>query len=217
MQVFVKARQKLGEILSAFEFFDQQALDLTLKHLEGVRNPLPDTQTPFYLVIETSGSNEEHDNEKLQVRLTMVLPKSHHVVVSAGHAGSTPSGTHICQINHSSREWSHGSPTILVVEGSKVTRPSLTTKAAWHHTGVSSLSHPVWDISAESHTQLTCLTGLGGSAELLGRGDGGGDGPGRHHSAGFCPDCRHLGHQGRHLCGTQTRRCPSLADLTCPA
>ena len=70
LQVFVRARQKLGEILSAFEFFDQQALDLTLKHLEGVRNPLPDTQTPFYLVVETSGSNEEHDNKKLQVRLT---------------------------------------------------------------------------------------------------------------------------------------------------
>ena len=73
LQVFVRARQKLGEILSAFEFFDQQALDLTLKHLEGVRNPLPDTQTPFYLVVETSGSNEEHDNEKLQVRLIIFL------------------------------------------------------------------------------------------------------------------------------------------------
>jgi hypothetical protein len=67
MQVFVRARQKLGEILSAFEFFDQQALDLTLKHLEGTRNPLPDTQTPFYLVVETSGSNEAHDSEKLEV------------------------------------------------------------------------------------------------------------------------------------------------------
>ena len=79
MQVFVRARQKLGEILSAFEFFDQQALDLTLKHLEGVRNPLPDTQTPFYLVVETSGSNEAHDSEKLQVgaeHLTVVTGKS---------------------------------------------------------------------------------------------------------------------------------------------
>lgn len=79
MQVFVRARQKLGEILSAFEFFDQQALDLTLKHLEGIRNPLPDTQTPFYLVVETSGSNEAHDSEKLQVGArpaTVVTSKS---------------------------------------------------------------------------------------------------------------------------------------------
>ncbi|CAK0772713.1 hypothetical protein CVIRNUC_003992 [Coccomyxa viridis] len=72
-KVFVRARQKLGEILSAFEFFDQQALDLTLKHLEGVRNPLPDTQTPFYLVVETSGSNEAHDSEKLQGFLEEVM------------------------------------------------------------------------------------------------------------------------------------------------
>lgn len=67
--MYVRARQKLGEILSAFEFLDQQSLELTLTHLEGIRNPLPDTQTPFYLVVETSGSNEAHDNEKLQVRI----------------------------------------------------------------------------------------------------------------------------------------------------
>ena len=63
----MRARQKLGEILSAFEFLDQQSLELTLEHLEGVRNPLPDAAAPFYLVVETSGSSEEHDNEKLQV------------------------------------------------------------------------------------------------------------------------------------------------------
>ena len=63
----MRARQKLGEILSAFEFLDQASLELTLAHLEVVRNPLPDTQTPFYLVVETHGSNEGHDYEKLQV------------------------------------------------------------------------------------------------------------------------------------------------------
>lgn len=67
VQVFVRARQKLGEILSAFEFLDQQSLELTLTHLEGIRNPLPDTQTPFYLVVETSGSNEAHDYAKIEV------------------------------------------------------------------------------------------------------------------------------------------------------
>lgn len=75
MQVFVRARQKLGEILSAFEFLDHQSLALTMKHLEGVRNPLPDTEAPFYLVVETSGSSETHDNEKLQVS-SMFLPES---------------------------------------------------------------------------------------------------------------------------------------------
>jgi D-2-hydroxyglutarate dehydrogenase len=69
--VFVRARQKLGEILSAFEFLDQASVALAMEHLEGVRNPLPDTQTPFYLVVETHGSNEGHDYEKLQVSVCM--------------------------------------------------------------------------------------------------------------------------------------------------
>ncbi|BDA44336.1 probable D-2-hydroxyglutarate dehydrogenase, mitochondrial [Coccomyxa sp. Obi] len=72
-KVFVRARQKLGEILSAFEFLDQQSLELTLEHLEGIRNPLPDTQTPFYLVVETSGSNEAHDYAKIEAFLEEVM------------------------------------------------------------------------------------------------------------------------------------------------
>ena len=100
LQVFVKARQKLGEILSAFEFFDQQALDLTLKHLEGVRNPLPDTQTPIYLVVETSGSNEEHDNEKLQASPTPfhILPPALSQLQCSQQALSLTSHTYdVCQ------------------------------------------------------------------------------------------------------------------------
>lgn len=57
----------MGEILSAFEFLDQQALELTLEQLPDVRNPLPDASGPFYLLVETSGSNATHDYEKLEV------------------------------------------------------------------------------------------------------------------------------------------------------
>ncbi len=73
MQVFVHARQRLGEILSAFEFLDHASLELTLQHLEGVRNPLPDTAAPFYLVVETSGSSEEHDIAKLEARFRVTM------------------------------------------------------------------------------------------------------------------------------------------------
>ena len=66
-QVYRRARGALGEILSAFEFLDRQALELTKDHLEIV-DPLPHTNTQFYLVVETSGSNEEHDMAKLEVR-----------------------------------------------------------------------------------------------------------------------------------------------------
>ncbi|KAK9803284.1 hypothetical protein WJX72_007036 [[Myrmecia] bisecta] len=65
-KTFRRARQRLGEVLSAFEFLDQQALDLTLSVMPSVKNPLPDTQAPFYLVVETSGSNAAHDYEKLE-------------------------------------------------------------------------------------------------------------------------------------------------------
>lgn len=65
-KVFQKAKQHLGEILSAFEFLDHHSLIITLKNLSNIKNPLPDTQTPIYLVVETSGSNAEHDYAKLE-------------------------------------------------------------------------------------------------------------------------------------------------------
>mmetsp|Transcript_16768 Transcript_16768/g.48601 ORF Transcript_16768/g.48601 Transcript_16768/m.48601 type:complete len:502 (+) Transcript_16768:20-1525(+) len=64
LTVFKEAKGHLAEILSAVEFLDDQALDLTLEHLHGARNPL-ESRAPFYMLIEVSGSNEEHDAEKL--------------------------------------------------------------------------------------------------------------------------------------------------------
>ncbi|KAL7006437.1 D-lactate ferricytochrome c oxidoreductase [Cystobasidiomycetes sp. EMM_F5] len=67
--VFVATRDKLGEVLSAFEFFDQEAYELVLSHT-GQKAPLDNTGTQpgennFYILIETSGSNKDHDDEKL--------------------------------------------------------------------------------------------------------------------------------------------------------
>jgi len=65
--VFVATRNKLGEVLSAFEFFDQEAYQLVLHHT-GQKAPLEgsaDGQNAFYILIETSGSNKDHDDEKL--------------------------------------------------------------------------------------------------------------------------------------------------------
>ena len=59
----------MGEILSAFEFMDKQALDFTMNVLPEVKAPLEDTDQPFYAIIETAGGCERHDQEKLQVRL----------------------------------------------------------------------------------------------------------------------------------------------------
>ncbi|PLW26706.1 hypothetical protein PCASD_20758 [Puccinia coronata f. sp. avenae] len=66
-RVFVLARQKLGEILSAFEFFDRKAFDLVLKHTQQ-KDPFTSSQdsNQFYVLIETSGSNKQHDDMKLE-------------------------------------------------------------------------------------------------------------------------------------------------------
>jgi D-2-hydroxyglutarate dehydrogenase len=60
------AKQKLGEILSAYEFLDRESLEITLKHLPGARDPLPGSSAPFFLVVETSGSDAVHDASKME-------------------------------------------------------------------------------------------------------------------------------------------------------
>jgi D-2-hydroxyglutarate dehydrogenase len=73
------ARGLLGEILSAYEFFDRESLDLVLAQLSGTRDPLPGKPCEFYVVIETSGSDAKHDTAKLDAFLNVV--KSQRIVV----------------------------------------------------------------------------------------------------------------------------------------
>ncbi|KAM7516190.1 hypothetical protein LguiA_005773 [Lonicera macranthoides] len=68
-KLLLEAKRRLGEILSAFEFLDSHALDLVLKHLDGVRNPLPPSMHNFYVLIETTGSDESSDKQKLEAFL----------------------------------------------------------------------------------------------------------------------------------------------------
>lgn len=62
-ETFKKTREHLGEILSAYEFMDQESFKLSLHH-QGGSSPIeqPEDRT-FYVLIETSGSNKEHDDE----------------------------------------------------------------------------------------------------------------------------------------------------------
>ncbi|KAJ3338785.1 hypothetical protein HDU91_001125, partial [Kappamyces sp. JEL0680] len=75
MKAFQVAKRDLGEVLSAFEFFDRPSLDLTLKHIANARDPF-ETQTPFYVLVETQGSNKEHDDAKLDAFLTTLMEES---------------------------------------------------------------------------------------------------------------------------------------------
>ena len=72
-KVFVKAKNELAEILSAFEFMDERAIQLTKKHIEH-DTPFPlEEEYPFYVLIETSGSNKIHDDEKLEAFLESAM------------------------------------------------------------------------------------------------------------------------------------------------
>lgn len=69
-KIFLCAKSMLGEILSAFEFEDQQSMETVETNL-GYRSPIG--QFPFYVIVETSGSNANHDTEKLDEFLEKVM------------------------------------------------------------------------------------------------------------------------------------------------
>ncbi|KAF3164050.1 hypothetical protein EYR41_011380 [Orbilia oligospora] len=70
-RAFTKAKTDLGEILSAFELMDGLTQDLFHK-TTGKPYPLSD-RYPFHVLIETSGSNGEHDSAKLEAFLEEVM------------------------------------------------------------------------------------------------------------------------------------------------
>ncbi|XP_076829623.1 D-2-hydroxyglutarate dehydrogenase, mitochondrial isoform X2 [Brachyhypopomus gauderio] len=73
LKTFHTCRGTLGEILSAFEFLDASCMSLLETHLK-LTNPI--SENPFYIVIETAGSNSAHDEEKLHNFLDKVMTSS---------------------------------------------------------------------------------------------------------------------------------------------
>ncbi|KAL9115456.1 MAG: hypothetical protein Q9227_000777 [Pyrenula ochraceoflavens] len=73
-QAYKEAKVQLSEILSAFELMDGQSQGF-VHRVTGNKRPL-DGEHPFYCLIETSGSNAEHDNEKLEAFLEHVMGSS---------------------------------------------------------------------------------------------------------------------------------------------
>ncbi|KAK5112280.1 hypothetical protein LTR85_011552 [Meristemomyces frigidus] len=70
-QAFREAKKQLSEILSAFELMDKQSQQL---YHRATGNKLPlQNEHPFYCLIETSGSNTDHDSEKLNTFLEHVM------------------------------------------------------------------------------------------------------------------------------------------------
>ncbi|XP_043803555.1 D-2-hydroxyglutarate dehydrogenase, mitochondrial [Apis laboriosa] len=66
LKAFRLAKKELGEILSSFEMMDKLSLDVSIEAF-GLKNPLTTKINghDFYVLLETSGSNVNHDEEKL--------------------------------------------------------------------------------------------------------------------------------------------------------
>jgi len=71
--IFKMAKEQLQEIISAFEFFDEYGCELVKKYMD-LDIPLKQ-ENKFYLLIETHGSNKEHDDAKLHSFLEAIKEK----------------------------------------------------------------------------------------------------------------------------------------------
>merc|ERR1711981_138373 len=76
LKLFSLAKYELNEILSAFEFLDQDCREVTRDNLK-LENPFEETceNSDFFVLLETSGSNSEHDLEKLSSFTELALEK----------------------------------------------------------------------------------------------------------------------------------------------
>lgn len=70
---FREAKKQLSEILSAFELMDGRSQQI-VSEVKGQEKPL-EGDHPFYCLIETSGSNGEHDYAKLEAFLEDVMTR----------------------------------------------------------------------------------------------------------------------------------------------
>lgn len=66
LKAFRLAKRELGEILSSFEMMDKLSIDISFTTF-GMKSPLTSKTDghDFYVLLETSGSNTNHDEEKL--------------------------------------------------------------------------------------------------------------------------------------------------------
>ncbi|XP_012281186.1 D-2-hydroxyglutarate dehydrogenase, mitochondrial isoform X2 [Orussus abietinus] len=74
LKLYSLAKAELSEILSACELIDRRSLEVCINTL-GLQNPLAidNDGYNFYVLLETSGSNSAHDEEKLNILLEKAL------------------------------------------------------------------------------------------------------------------------------------------------
>jgi len=85
VRTFKASKGQLGEILSSCEFIDAGSMDCVTGNL-GLKCPLAENN--FYMLIETSGSNAGHDEEKLNMFLENMMSEG---IVEDGTVATVPS------------------------------------------------------------------------------------------------------------------------------
>lgn len=88
LKAFQLAKNELGEILSSYEMMDRLSMDVSL-NTNGLRNPLTSKTDghDFYVLLETSGSNATHDEEKLASFVEKALAEE---IIEDGTLSSDP-------------------------------------------------------------------------------------------------------------------------------
>lgn len=118
LELLSSARANLNEILSAFEFIDAEAMTSVTAHLK-VSNPI--SSSPFYVLIETSGSNATHDEQKLQMFLDAVMSSG---LVTDGTIATVPSKIKVCLFLENNNTSTHFCPAA---------RGTMVTNFRGHH------------------------------------------------------------------------------------
>ncbi|KIY50632.1 FAD-binding domain-containing protein [Fistulina hepatica ATCC 64428] len=90
LPLYSQVKRGLGEILSAFEYLDRTAYDMSVKHNQGrALTPEEVEGARCFVLMETSGSNKEHDEEKLN-RLLEELLGVEEPLINTGVISQTP-------------------------------------------------------------------------------------------------------------------------------
>ncbi|XP_021704452.1 D-2-hydroxyglutarate dehydrogenase, mitochondrial isoform X2 [Aedes aegypti] len=85
LKTFIECKKRLGEILTSCELIDKDALQCCIEHL---KRSSPIEEYPFYMLIETTGRNVEHDEQKVNDFLKQVLSSG---IVADGVVANEPS------------------------------------------------------------------------------------------------------------------------------
>ncbi|KZT06863.1 FAD-binding domain-containing protein [Laetiporus sulphureus 93-53] len=90
LPLYKEVKRQLSEILSAFEFIDRRAYDLAVKHGQGRALDDADVKgAECFVLVETSGSNREHDEQKLN-KLLEDLMDAEPSLINTGVMATSP-------------------------------------------------------------------------------------------------------------------------------